>query len=147
MSDLREAAQQAEIALTHMGQAAETLAEALRGALAQAQRLEAERDRLLVLLALLDCGHTPGCVAVPRARTTASLAHEFETWLVADMGLRHSSARVYRKRIQSLSARTRLAPERLAGLESASPAQTTRHERTALRRWQAFLAATSRAAA
>ena len=147
MSDLRASAQQAEAAFAHMGQAAETLAEALSGALAEAQRLQAERDRLLVLVALLGHEHTSSSDARSRAKTNAPLVHEFETWLVTDMGLKRSSARVYRKHIQSLSARTRLAPERLAGLDPARLAQTTRYQRTSLRRWQAFLGAVRQTAA
>jgi hypothetical protein len=142
VSDLHEAAQQAEIAFTHMGQAAETLAEALRSALAEAQRLETERNRLLVLLALLGRGQTPSSATTPRAGPKTSLAEEFEAWLVAEAGLKPSSAAVYRRWVHRVGARTRLAPERLAGLEFVD-----RHERIALHRWHAFLEYTGRNAA
>lgn len=136
MTDLRDSAQQAEAAFTRMGEAAETLAGALRGALAEVQRLQAERDQLLGLLA--SCPH--GAVPVPSLSTYATLAREFQTWLVAN-GLRPSSARVYRYWVRSACAREG------ANRDGALALRATPNERIALRRWHAFLKSTARHAA
>lgn len=136
MSDLRESAQQAEAAFTRMGEAAETLAGALRSALAEVQRLQVERDQLLGLLA--SCPH--GAVLAPSLSTYSPLAREFQTWLVAN-GLRPSSARVYRYWVRSASAREG------ADRDGVVAVRATADERIALRRWHAFLKSTGRNAA
>ena len=131
MSDLRASAQQAEAAFARMGEAAETLAGAFRCALAEVQRLQAERDQLLELLAL--CRH--GVVPAPSLSTYAPLAREFQTWLVAN-GLRPSSAKVYKNWVRSACAREG------ANRDGVLALRATPNERIALRRWHAFLAAT-----
>lgn len=150
MSNLAEAARTAELAFTNMGQAADALAEALRQAVAEARRLETERDQLALALLLLalkmraqrERRGKPYSSRLPidRKRAVRAYFDPFQRWLRERRGFSKSSTRVYRDLLCAAMNRFGIDVGDLACLSEEQLQQAHVRERNAIRHWRAFLA-------
>ena len=143
MSDLADAARRAQLAFTNMGQAGDSLAQAMADAFQAAEALRVERDRLLVLLAVAG---RPSVSAVrckrvhvrPDTQGQRLELAPFERWLV-ETGRTPATARGYAARLSGLMVRSRVGLLDLARLPAETLRATDSHERTALKRWREYL--------